>query len=178
MKILKCFYIFPLFIIMCLIVYFFYNYIHSEKERTYYFPPIGIYMKVYTPIFDKYGYVFFSKDSVCSFSENNDFIHIYKSETGSVDFIMSPFDNNKIYVVDRWNNADINQVNFDIRKINRDDTTFFEQKNIMAGFVNQRLKSQYFGIFIDGYLQSVFYVDYNVSEDPLMVNPILQGNGI
>ena len=173
MKTLKYFLVLLLLIIMCLIVYL-YNYSHSEKERTYYFPQIGIYMKVYKPIFKNYGYVFFSKDSIFSCSEDSDFVRIYKSEVSSVDFIIRPLDNKKIYVVDRWNNAEINQVNFDIRKINREDTTFFEQENI-AGLKTQRLKSQYFEIFIEGYLQSVFYVDYKVSEIPIEIEPIRIG---
>lgn len=160
----------PLFVIMVFIGYL-YTSAHSEEERTYYFPQIDVYMKVYKPIFRDYGYVTFSKDSIFSFSENSDFIRIYKSEISMVNFIFNPLDNKKIYVIDRWNNTKINQVNFDIKKIDKKDTTFFEQE-LIAGLKTQILKSQYFEIFIEGYLQSVFYVDYNISVNPLRAKPI------
>ncbi len=165
MQRLKYILLFLLFVVMVFIGYLYIS-AHSEKERTYYFPQIDVYMKVYKPIFRDYGYVIFSNDSVFSFSEDKDFIRIYKSEVGQIDFVINPLNGKKIYVVDRWNNAKINQVNFDIRKINREDTTFFEQEDIV-GFQAQRLKSQYFEIFIEDYLQSVFYVDYNISESPI-----------
>ena len=170
MQHLKYILLFLLFVIMVFIGYLYIS-AHSEEERTYYFPQIDVYMKVYKPIFRDYGYVTFCKDSIFSFSENSDFIRIYKSEISTVNFIFNPMDNKNIYVIDRWNNTKINQVNFDIKKIDKKDTTFFEQEFI-AGIKTQILKSQYFEIFIEGYLQSVFYVDYNISESPLRANPI------
>lgn len=165
MRHLKYILLFPLFVIMVFIGCLYVSAL-SEKEKTYYFPQIDIYMTVYKPIFRDYGYVIFSNDSIFSFSEDKDFIRIYKSEVSQIDFVFNPSDSKKIYVVDRWNNAKINEVNFDIMKIKREDTAFFEQEEV-AGFHAQKLKAQYFEIFLEGYLQSVFYVDYNISESPI-----------
>ena len=170
MKIIKIILLFPLLAITVFIVYLYIS-AHSEEEKTYYFPQIETYMKVYKPVLNRYGYAIFSKDSIFSFSENSDFIRIYKSETSSVSLIFNPLDNKKIYVEDRWNNIKINQVNFDIKRINSEDTTFFEQEDI-AGLKIQIPKPQYFEIFIEGYLQSVFYVDYKISESPIRAMPL------
>lgn len=164
---------FLLFSLIAVTLFIVYTYVSTsfDKYKTYYFPQIETYMKVYKPLFNNYGYIVFSKDSVFSFSENSDFVKIYKSETSSVDFIFNPLENKKIYVVDRWNNIQINQSDFIIEKINRTDTTFFEQESI-AGANTQILKPKYFEVFIEGYLQSVFYVDYNISESPIRAKSI------
>lgn len=164
---------FLLFSLIAVTLFIVYTYVSTsfDKYKTYYFPQIETYMKVYKPLFNNYGYIVFSKDSVFSFSENSDFVKVYKSETSSVDFIFNPLENKKIYVVDRWNNIQINQSDFIIEKINRTDTTFFEQESI-AGANTQILKPKYFEVFIEGYLQSVFYVDYNISESPIRAKSI------
>ncbi len=169
---MKKFIFFLLFLLVAVTLFIVYTYVSTsfEKYKTYYFPQIETYMKVYMP-FGDYGYVIFSKDSVFSFSENSDFVRIYKSETSSVDFIFNHLENKKIYVVDRWNNIKINQSDFIIEKISRTDTTFFEQERI-AGANTQILKPKYFEVFIEGYLQSVFYVDYNISESPIRAKSI------
>lgn len=127
MRHLKYVLLFPLFVIMVFIGYLYVSAL-SEKEKTYYFPQIDIYMTVYKPIFRDYGYVIFSNDSIVSFSEDKDFIRIYKSEVSQIDFVFNPSDSKKIYVVDRWNNAKINEVNFDIMKIKREDTAFLSKR--------------------------------------------------
>ncbi|MBR3567746.1 MAG: hypothetical protein IKN94_05675 [Salinivirgaceae bacterium] len=170
MKILKIILLFPPIAITVFIVYLYIS-AHSEEEKTYYFPQVETYMKVYKPVFNCYGYAIFSKDSIFSYSENSDFIRIYKSETSQVNLIFNPLDSKKIYVEDRWNNTKINQVNFDIKRINREDTTFFEQEYI-SGLKIQIPKPQYFEVFIEGYLQSVFYVDYKISESPIRAIPL------
>jgi len=142
-----------------------------ESDKTYYFPQVETYLKIYKPPFNKYGYVIFSKDSVFAFSENIDFVKIYKSETSLVSFVFNPSENNKFYIVDRWNNAQINQVNFAIKKINREDSSFFEQE-VIAGVSTQILKPTYFEISVEGFLQSVFYTDYNKIEYPIKAEPI------
>lgn len=86
-------------------------------------------------------------------------------------FIFNPSDNKVIYVVDRWNNAKINQSNFMIEKISQTDTVFYEQESI-GGTSIQVLKSKYFEVFIEGGLQSVYYVDYDVCESPIRARPI------
>lgn len=144
---------------------------YKNKYKTYYFPQIETYMKVYMP-FGDYGYVIFSKDSVFSFSEDSDFVRIYKSETNTATFIFNPLENKKIYVVDdEWGNVKNNQSEFVIEKINQTDTTFFKQ-GIVAGLKTQIIKPQYFEIFILGYLQPVYYIDYNISENPIRAKPI------
>ncbi len=144
---------------------------YKDKYKTYYFPQIETYMKVYMP-FGDYGYVIFSKDSVFSFSENSDFVRIYKSETNTATFIFNPLENRKIYVVDdEWGNIKTNQSEFVIEKINRTDTTFFEHA-IIAGCKTQITKPQYFTIFTLGYLQPIYYIDYNISESPIRAKPI------
>lgn len=143
----------------------------KNKYKTYYFPQIETYMKVYMP-FGDYGYVIFSKDSVFSFSENSDFVRIYKSETNTATFIFNPLENRKIYVVDdEWGNIKTNQSEFVIEKINRTDTTFFKQ-GVVAGLKTQTIKPQYFEIFILGYLQPVYYIDNNISESPIRAKSI------
>lgn len=142
-----------------------------ESNKKYYFPQIKIYLKVYKPPFSKYGYVIFSKDSVLLFSGSIDFAKISKSETSWVSFIFNPFESNKIYVIDRWNNAQINQVNFSIEKISREDTTFFEQE-FVAGANTHILKPPYFEISVEGFLQSVFYTDCGIEEYPIKAKPI------
>jgi hypothetical protein len=169
-KIIIILFLLPL---LCFVVFIAYCYVSAviESNKKYYFPQIETYLKVYKPPFSKYGYAVFSKDSMLSFSENIDFVKIYKSETSSVSFIFNPLESNKIYVVDRWNNAQINQVNFSIEKINRTDTTFFEQESI-AGVNTHILKSLYFEIFVEGFLQSVFYTDYDIGECLIEAKPI------
>ena len=143
-----------------------------ERDKTYYFPQVATYLKVYKPPFNKYGYVIFSKDSVFAFSENIDFVKIYKSETSLVNFIFNPAENNKFYIVDKWNNAQINQVNFTVEKISREDTTFFKQE-VIAGICTQILKPNYFEISVDGFLQLVFHTNCSEIEDyPVKAEPI------
>jgi len=170
MKKLIFFLLLPLLAVAVYIV-FIYVSANFEKNRTYYFPQIETYLKVYNPPFSKYGYVIFSKERVFSFSENIDFVRIYKSETSSVGFIFNPLENKKIYVVDEWDNTVINQSIFCIEKINRKDTTFFEQENI-AGANTQILKPKYFEFYIEGYLQSVLYIDYDIGDSPIKAEPI------
>ena len=166
MKKFRFFLLLPLLVVAAFITYL---YISStvENNKTYYFPQIETYLKVYKPPFNKYGYVIFSKDSVFTFSENIDFVKIYKSETSSVSFIFNPLEHNKFYIVDRWNNAQINQVSFAIKKINREDTIFFEQE-VITGICTQILKPNYFEISVEGFLQSMFSTDYgNIKEYPV-----------
>ncbi len=170
MKKLTFFLLIPLLV---LTVFFVYLYISAnmEKNKTYYFPQIEIYMKVYKPPFNKYGYVLFSKDSIFSFLENSDFVKVYKSETSSASFVFNPAENNKFFITDRWNNTQINQVNFIVKLINKEDTTFFEQ-TVISGANTYVLKQPYFEIFIEDFLQSVFYIDYNIGESPIKAEPI------
>ena len=89
-----------------------------------------------------------------------------------VNFIFNPAENNKFYVVDRWNNAQINQANFTVEKISREDTTFFKQE-VIAGICTQILKPNYFEISVDGFLQLVFHTNCSESEDyPVKAEPI------
>ena len=169
-KLFVCFIAVPLLFILSVVLYCSVD-AYKNRYKTYYFPQAETYMKVYKPVFNCYGYAIFSKDSIFSYSENSDFIRIYKSETSQVNLIFNPLDSKKIYVEDRWNNTKINQVNFDIKRINREDTTFFEQEYI-SGLKIQIPKPQYFEVFIEGYLQSVFYVDYKISESPIRAMPL------
>lgn len=159
----------PLLLIVAFVLYCYVSAV-VESDKKYYFPQIATYLKVYKPPFNKYGYVIFSKDSVFSFSENIDFVKIYKSETSTVSFIFNSVETNKFYIVDRWNNAQINQVNFSMEKINRKDTTFFEE-DIIAGTQAYILKYPYCEITIEGYLQSVFLANDSV-EYPIEIKPI------
>lgn len=160
----------PLLVVAVFIVYIYVS-AFMVKDKTYYFPQVETYMKVYKPPFNKYGYVFFSKDSVFSFSENIDFVKVYKSETSSVSFIFNPAEKSKFYITDRWNNAQINQVNFVVKQINKEDTTFFEQA-VISGANTYILKPPYFEIFVEDFLQSVFYIDYDIGESPIKAEPI------
>ena len=169
----KLIFILLLFPLFCFLVFIVYCYISAliESNKKYYFPQIETYMKVYKPPFNKYGYVLFSKDSMLSFSESIDFAKISKSETSWVSFIFTPLGKNKIYVVDRWNNTQINQVDFIIEKISREDTIFFEQEFI-AGVNAYILKPPYFEISVEGFLQSIYYTDYNIEKCPIKAEPI------
>ncbi|MDS1031209.1 hypothetical protein RDV77_01035 [Porphyromonadaceae sp. NP-X] len=170
---MKKFIFFLLLPLLAVAIFIVYIYVSTsfEKDKTYYFPQIETYLKVYKPPFSKYGYVIFSKDSIFSFPENIDYIKIYKSATTSVSFIFNPAENSKFYITDRWNNAQINQVNFVVKQINKEDTTFFEQA-VIAGANTYILKPPYFEIFIEGYLQSVFYIDYDIGDSPIKAEPI------
>jgi hypothetical protein len=165
---------FLLFSLLVVAVFVTYSYVSAikEKDKTYYFPQIETYLKIYKPPFGKYGYVIFRKDSTFTFLENVDFVKVYKSETSSVSFIFNPAENSKFYIVDRWNNAQINQVNFAVEKIDREDTTFFEQEVIAGVCCIQILKPTYFEIFVEGFLQSVFYTDCNDIERYQKAEPI------
>lgn len=169
-KIVLFFLLLPL---ICFIVFIAYCYVSAiiESNKKYYFPQIKTYLRVYKPPFNKYGYVIFGKDSVLPLSESVDFVKISKSETSQISFILSSSENNKIYIVDSWNNTKINQANFNIEKINRTDTTFFEQDSI-AGMNTYILKPMYFEIFVEGFLQSVFFTDYDIGECPIKAEPI------
>lgn len=156
MKIFKRFLLLSLLIVTVLIVSIYVSW-DAEKEKTYYFPQIEMYLKVHKPPLSKYGYVVFSKDSTFTFSEDIDFVRIYKSEVSEVRFIFNPKEKNRFYLIDRSNNAQVNQVNFAIREINGKDTTFFEQEVIAKMGCISTLKPIYFEITIEGFLQSVFY---------------------
>lgn len=131
-----------------------------EKNKEYYFPQIETYIKMHNLPFDNYGHVIFSKDSISSFSDKVDFVEIYKSETSWINFIFNPVENNKIYIVDRYNNiVQINQVDFIFERIDQTDTLFFE-KHIVAGTQTYLLKPPYIEISVDGYLKSVFFTNY------------------
>lgn len=169
-KVILFFLLLPLLVAAAFVAYC-YVFETIENDKKYYFPQIETYLKMYKPPFNKYGYVFFCRDSIFSFSEKMDFVKIYKSGTSSVSFIFNPLENNKIFIVDRWNNIQINQVNFIIEKINWEDTTFFEQE-IVAGVNTYILKSSYFEVFIEGHLQSVFFTDYDIGEYPIKAEPI------
>jgi len=171
---MKKFIFFLLFPLLVVAVFVTYRYVSLsvENNKTYYFPQIATYLKVYKPPFNKYGYVIFSKDSIFSFSKNIDFVKIYKSETSSISFIFNPTEHNKFYIVDRWNNVQTNQVNFAMEKINIEDTTVFEQE-VVAGVCTSVLKPNYFEISVEGFLQSVFYTDYGcIKEYPIKAKPI------
>lgn len=162
---------FPLLIVA---IFFIYNYFLAikGKDKIYYFPQIEIYLKVYKPPFNKYGYVIFSKDSVFTFSKKIDYVKVYKSEISLVSFVFNPAEHHKFYIIDKWNNAQINQVNFIMEKINRENTTFFEHE-IISGICTQILKPTYFEISVDGFLQSVYYSDYNgIQEYMIKAEPI------
>ena len=164
----------PLLLIAAFILYCYTSAV-VDSDKKYYFPQIETYLKIYKPAFNKYGYVIFSKDSVFSFSENIDFVKIYKSETSTVSFIFNPVETNKFYIVDRWNNAQINQVNFVMEKINWKDTTFFEAYIIpeTSGTRAYKVKPPYIDISVEGYLQSVFCTDYGgIEEYPIKAEPI------
>ena len=66
---MKKFIFFSLFLLLAVTLFFVYTYASTnfEKYKTYYFPQIETYMKVYKPLFNNYGYIVFSKDSVFSF---------------------------------------------------------------------------------------------------------------
>jgi hypothetical protein len=160
----------PLLVFVAFVVYFLVSVV-TENNKEYYFPQIKAYLKVYKPPFKEYGYVIIGKDSILSFSNNVDFIKVKKSETSWVSFIFNPQENNKIFIVDESDNIiNINQVDFQIEKINRKDTTFFE-KHIVAGVDAYVLKPQYLNISIEGYLQSVFFTNY-LDEYPTKAEPI------
>ncbi len=165
--------IFLLFNLAVVVIFIGYIYISAslDKYKTYYFPQIETYVKVYKPPFSKYGYVIFSKDSIFSFSEDIDFVRIYKSDVSSVRFIFNPLENNNIYVCESNNNIEINMSNFIINKIDRTDTTFFEQVKI-AEITTQVAKQKYFEFFIEGYLRTIFYVDNNILDSPIKAEPI------
>jgi len=170
---MKKFMFFLLLPLLAIAVFIVYIYVSASfgKDKTYYFSQIKTYVEIYRPPFSEYGYAIFSKDSTFSFSENIDFVKIYMSETSLVSFIFNPLDNNKIFIVDRSNNAQINQVNLVMKKINREDTTFFEQ-TVIGGANTHIIKPKYFEFFIEGYLESVFYIDYNIGESPIKAEPI------
>lgn len=165
--------LFLLLPLICFIVFIAYIYVSAtiESSKKYYFPQIKTYLRVYKPPFNKYGYVIFGKDSVLPLSDSVDFVKVSKSETSRIRFIFNSSENNKIYVVDRWNNAKINQVDFIIEKIHNTDTTFFEQECI-AGLNAYILKPMYFEIFVEEFLQFVFFIDHNIGECPVEAEPI------
>lgn len=78
--------------LICFTVFIAYLFVSAliETNKTYYFPQIKTYLKVYKPPFNKYGYVLFSKDSMFSFSKNIDFVKISKSETSWINFVFNP----------------------------------------------------------------------------------------
>ena len=118
-----------------------------------------MHLKIYTPPFNKYGYVIFSKDSIFSFSENSDYIKIYKTETSWVSIVFNPLNSKEFYIIDSSNNAEINDVKFHIKRIERDDTLFFES-HIVSGAQAYILKYPYVSVTVEGYLRSVFFTNY------------------
>lgn len=119
--------VFLLFPLLCCLAFIAYCYVSAvvESNKEYYFPQIETYLRVYKPPFDKYGYMIFSKKNELPFSENIDFVKVRKSETNQISFIFKISESDKFHIVDRWDNATINQVDFIVDKIDRTDTTFF-----------------------------------------------------
>lgn len=161
----------PLLIVAVIIVY---SYVSAiEENETYYFPQIEMYIKIHKPPFDKYGYVYFSRDSVFSLSGKEDFVKIYRSETNSVSFIFNPAENDVFYFVDDWNNVQTSQVNLTMKKITREDTDFFDHLFIANMCCAQTLKMIYFEITVEGYSQSLFYIDRSGGKEyPVKAEPM------
>ncbi len=162
-----------LFLLLTVTVFIMYIYVSAsfEKNKTYYFPQIETYLKVYKPPFSKYGYVIFSKERASSFSKNIDFVKIYKSEISSISFIFNPAENSRIYITDRWNNTQVNQVNFVMKQINKEETTFFEQE-VISGANTYILKPAYFEILVEDFMRSIFYIDYDIRDSPIKAETI------
>jgi hypothetical protein len=132
----------------------------SEKKEgeLYYFPQIDTYLKIDRCFGEKYGYIFFSKDS--TFSDTMDYIKKRKTQTTDIKFMFNPLENNKIFLYDHWNSVvEINQVNFIMEKIKNDDTTFFEPR-IVNGAKTHIVKPSYFRIVISHNLDAVLFADY------------------
>ena len=169
-KTLLLFLLSPLIFLAVFAIYIFVSGV-MDNNKTYYFPQIETYIKLYKPPFNKYGYILLSKDSAFSFSKNIDYVRIYRAETTGISFIVDPLENYNLYIVDRWNDAQINQVQFGIEKINRDDINFFDKGSI-SGVNTYILKSHFFEFFVEGYLNTVWFLDYDIDENLIKAEPI------
>lgn len=148
----------PLIVIAGFLAYIYVSAI-VEQDKTYYFPQIETYVIIHKPPFSKYGYVFFSRDSVFSSSKNIDYVSIYKSDANSISFVFNPLDINKVYIAEFGNNTRIHQFSFDMEKINManmEDTTFYK-RGVVAGAQAYILQPGFFTIHVSGYLESVYY---------------------
>lgn len=154
-----------LLFLLLIVVAFSIEFVYKGRiDKVYYLPQIETYIRVYRPSLCKYGYVFLSKDSISLYTGEADFLKIYKSEVNSIRLVFNPLENNNFYIVDRWNNAHINQVNFNIKKIDREDTAFFR-----IGLVENRyrvpiLKPAYVKISIDDYLREISLINDSTSH--------------
>jgi len=139
-------------------------------EKLYYIPQVEMYLKIVKPPLNKYGYVFFSKDSIFSSSEQIDYIKIYKSETSRINIIINPNIKDELYLDDRFNYSTPHAVEYKINKISFRDTTFYEKWNI-AGTSTYVLKYPYMDITFEEYLRSIYVTNYG--EDLMTkINPI------
>lgn len=134
-----------------------------KTEKLYYISPVGMYLKVVKPPLNKYGYIFFNRDSVFSLPEQADYIKVHKSETANINIIINPSIKNTLYLDDRFDFSVPHPVKYNICKINFRDTTFFEEHNV-AGTCIYILKYPYICVSIDGYLESVYESDEEYSN--------------
>jgi len=146
-------------IIVVLIIFWLIAPSFVSKKRLYYIPQVEMYIKIVKPPLNKYGYVFFSKDSVFVPSEQVDHLKVYKSETARINIIINPNVKNELFLDDRFNFSTPHAVEYKINKINFRDTTFYEKLDI-AGTSTYELKFPYMDITLEEYLESVYVTNY------------------
>lgn len=163
--------------LICFIVLIVYIYISGviNQDKTFYIPQIEAYVRVYSPPFNEYGYVYLSKDSVFSMSDHVDFLKVQKSDIGDTYLLFNPVERNKFYIHDGRmipsnNNPQINNFQFAFERISLNDTAFYEPEKTEHSCDRHNLKSPYFYIRIDGFLNKVFWGDHNsgyIELDPI-----------
>ncbi len=141
------------------------------QEQAYYYTPLELYIKVYKPPFDNYGYVMLSKDSVPSFSEDVDYLKIRRTAIVNVKLVFNPTENNKIYIADRWDDIYINPVKFIMERVTWNDTIIYGTTTIPNSYSFSYLKPHYNEIAIDYYLNSITYRTYT-SPGYIQLEPI------
>lgn len=120
-------------------------------------------MEIYRPLFDNYGYIVFSKDSIYSFTPKGNYLKVYKTDIDLIDFVFNSSENDKMYILDRSQNVTVKQLGFKVEKSDGLDKYTYRGIDIFA------LDSNFFVITIDGSLRKVYYLENSTDHANLII---------
>ncbi len=137
-----------------------------NRVKVYYFPQVDIYIKIYKPIFNDYGYVYFSEDAefspLCEY-----YLKVLRYDANWVSIHFDAVDGHKLYITER---EDLEVFHLDdiTADCNSSDIGVFKSAK---EFNNVDISSFY--INIEGFLNYVYIND--VKAHLIRVDPIFQG---
>ncbi|WP_294592155.1 hypothetical protein [uncultured Bacteroides sp.] len=127
-----------------------------KEEKLYYIPQAEMYLKTIKRSWHDYDYVVFGKDSLCTLSEEFDYIQFRKSDLPLDIYLIK---GNKIILMPKVRGiSTINSVQFEFIKTK---TVYLDSLMIRTkdGPIVSILNFPHISISIDGFLRSVFVSD-------------------